>query len=66
MINKNRICILNSYYRIQIEYTSKGIQVFNIKRENKNIFNHDKYIFYNQIQTDGISANLLFIKKDNN
>jgi len=35
-----------------------------LKLENKQIFNHKDYIFYNQIQTDGISANILFIRKD--
>lgn len=35
-----------------------------LKLENKQLFNHRDYIFYNQIQTDGISANLLFIRKE--
>ena len=35
-----------------------------LKLENKYLFNHRDYIFYNQIQTDGISANLLFIRKE--
>jgi len=35
-----------------------------LKLENKQLFNHRDYIFYNQIQTDGISCNLLFIRKD--
>jgi hypothetical protein len=35
-----------------------------LKLENKQLFNHKDYIFYNQIQTDGISCNLLFIRKD--
>jgi hypothetical protein len=35
-----------------------------LKLENKQLFNHRDYIFYNQIQTDGISCNLLFIRKE--
>lgn len=35
-----------------------------LKLENKQLFNHRDYIFYNQIQTDGISANILFIRKE--
>jgi len=35
-----------------------------LKLENKQLFNHRDYIFYNQIQTDGISCNLLLIRKD--
>jgi hypothetical protein len=35
-----------------------------LKLENKHLFNHRDYIFYNQIQTDGISCNLLLIRKD--
>jgi hypothetical protein len=35
-----------------------------LKLENKQLFNHKDYIFYNQIQTDGISCNLLFIRKE--
>lgn len=35
-----------------------------LKLENKQIFNHKDYVFYNQIQTDGISANILFIRKE--
>ena len=34
-----------------------------IFRENK-VFKHKDYTFHNQIQTDGISVNLLFIRKD--
>lgn len=32
--NRNRLAILNSYYRIQINYNSKGLQVFRIETEN--------------------------------
>ena len=60
--NKNRICILNSYYRIQIEYTSKEIQVFNIKRENKNIFNNTLKII--ALNTDTITKNFDKLKKE--
>lgn len=35
-----------------------------LKLEKRSIFNHDKYIFYNQLSTDGISCSLLFIKKE--
>lgn len=35
-----------------------------LKLENKQIFNHKDYVFYNQIQTDGVSANILFIRKE--
>ena len=35
-----------------------------LKLENKQLFNHRDYIFYNQIQTDGVSANILFIRKE--
>lgn len=35
-----------------------------LKLENKQLFNHRDYIFYNQIQTDGISASILFIRKE--
>ncbi len=35
-----------------------------LKLENKGIFQHKGYVFYNQIQTDGYSASLLFIRKD--
>jgi len=35
-----------------------------LKVENRGIFKHPKHIFFNQIQTDGISCSLLFIRKD--
>lgn len=35
-----------------------------LKLENKGIFKHPQHVFYNQIQTDGVSCSLLFIKKD--
>jgi hypothetical protein len=35
-----------------------------LKLENKRIFKRKGYIFYNQIQTDGFSASLLFIRED--
>lgn len=35
-----------------------------LKVENDSIFKHPDYVFYNQIQTDGISASILFIKKE--
>ena len=35
-----------------------------LKLENTQLFNHKDYIFYNQIQTDGINCNLLLIRKD--
>lgn len=34
-----------------------------IKLEKKDIFNHNEYVFYNQIITDGFSCSLLFILK---
>jgi hypothetical protein len=35
-----------------------------LKVENDSIFKQPNYVFYNQIQTDGISASILFIKKE--
>jgi hypothetical protein len=35
-----------------------------LKLEHKSIFNSNKYVFFNQIQTDGVSVSLLFIRKD--
>ena len=35
-----------------------------LKLENDGVFKHKGYVFYNQIQTDGISASLLFIRED--
>jgi hypothetical protein len=35
-----------------------------LKLENKQIFDHKDYVFYNQIQTDGVCANILFINKN--
>ena len=35
-----------------------------LKLEHKSIFNSSKYVFFNQIQTDGVSVSLLFIRKD--
>lgn len=35
-----------------------------LKLENKGIFQHKGYVFYNQIQTDGYSVSLLLIRKD--
>jgi hypothetical protein len=35
-----------------------------LKLEHKSIFNSNRYVFFNQIQTDGVSVSLLFIRKD--
>lgn len=35
-----------------------------LKVENDSIFKQPNYVFYNQIQTDGFSASILFIKKE--
>jgi len=35
-----------------------------LKIENDSIFKQPDYVFYNQIQTDGISCSILFIKKE--
>jgi hypothetical protein len=42
----------------------KYVWVEILRLENRSIFNRKGYRFYNQIQTDGISANLLFIKNE--
>jgi hypothetical protein len=35
-----------------------------LKLENRGIFQHPHHVFYNQIQTDGVSCSLLFIRKE--
>lgn len=35
-----------------------------LKLEKRSIFNDNKYIFYNQMSTDGFSCSLLFILKE--
>lgn len=67
VINDTKMEIYRTGYTEMIRNTKKyQEQAWGeiLELENKGVFKHKGYVFYNQIQTDGISASLLFIRED--